>query len=230
MVQKRFYTEDNLQTDSFTELKDEEHHHLKNVMRVSLGEEIELINGKGYLAIATVESLEKKQTRLKIVKATFEKKQKELSIALALTKMQKLDFAIEKCTELGIDNFYLFDSMNSEKKGLSNQQEKRLKTLTISAIKQCGRLYLPKVEYHENFTDILNIEKKHYVCDFSKSSKPIKSITELKDALVIIGPEKGFSEKERLAYKKNGTEIIELHKNILRAETAAVVAATYLSQ
>lgn len=229
MGQNRFYIDQDLKTQSHIEITDEEHHHLKNVMRISVGEKVELVNGKGFLANAEVVSLEKKSSKLKITKTLFKEKKQKISLALGLTKIQKLDFTIEKCTELGVDNFFLFDSMNSEKKGLSSQQTKRLNALTISALKQCNRLYLPKISYVNDFKTLLDLPYKPYVCDFSSESKKLPLTCDVEKSLLIIGPEKGFHEKERLIYLEECVEIISLHQNTLRAETAAISAATLLA-
>ncbi len=230
MPQNRFYIENNLEQDALVQLEGKEHHHLKNVMRAAIGEEVELVNGKGVLATAEIKSIDKNFTELEILTSLEKPSAKKISLAIALTKMPKLELAIEKCTELGAYEFLLFDSVNSEKKGLSNNQRERLEMITISSLKQCGRLYLPKISYFGNLQSLLaHIESKLLVCDFDDKTKPISSFTQLENATILIGPEKGFHNTEKEEYKKHKPEMASIHQNILRAETAAIAATAYLN-
>lgn len=229
MPQNRFYIDHDLKPNTTVTLENDEHHHLKDVMRVKEQDMIELVNGKGFLAKGLVKSIEKKQTVIFLQETSFSDDPKKVTLVLSLTKFSKLDLAIEKCTELGVYRFILFDSINSEKKGLSKEQSKRLKAITIAAMKQCGRLYLPDIIYTEQIKELLPFHSPAFVCDFEQNAQSIRSILDMKDVTLIIGPEKGFHKTERALFKTQNIKTISLHQNILRAETAAIAAAAYLT-
>lgn len=229
MPQNRFYTKDISKTTEQVILEGDEHHHLKNVMRVQLGEEVELINGDGLLAKAIAIDISKTSSTFEIKAMTCRERPRQKKLALALLKGQKLNLVIEKCTELGIDEFLLFDTKNSEKKGLSNSQEQRFKKLIVSATKQSGRLYLPNITYFTSLEKLLETDNHFCLCDFAQDSlSPIEALKK-ENLGLIVGPEKGFHESEKILAREYNLPILSLHENILRAETAGILAAAYLS-
>ncbi|MDE3047542.1 MAG: 16S rRNA (uracil(1498)-N(3))-methyltransferase, partial [Verrucomicrobiota bacterium] len=153
MPAERFYIDAEL-TGTLT-LEGAEHHHLAHVMRVRVGEEIELVDGRGSLATARVEALTKQGARLLVLQAhTTPLPPLHLTLAVPLMRPAKLELVIEKCTELGADSFYLYAAQHSEKEALSEHGFERLRYVAISAMKQCGRLRLPKITLRK-FDDIL---------------------------------------------------------------------------
>src|SRR5207248_2602313 len=121
-------------------------HHLVNVMRTRLGEKIEVVNGQGQLAEAILQSIEKKSASLRIESVeTSSPFSQRLILAQGMPKQNRLEFIIEKGTELGMTEIWLFPASRSEKKDFSVNQLERLNILTIAAMKQCGRLFLPKI-------------------------------------------------------------------------------------
>ncbi len=211
MPADRFFLPQPLQSPLFLEGK--ELHHLAHVMRARIGETLEIVNGQGELATAELVSLDKKKAELKIIShKKASPPQQKLILAQAYTR--HLDWIIEKGTELGADEFWLFPGDQSEKKV---PQLPRLETLAIQALKQCGRLFLPK------------IVSKPSLPQFSGSvfygdphASPLKGPFST-TIIFIIGPEKGFSPRELDYLAKNG-QGVSLHENILRAETAAITA------
>jgi 16S rRNA (uracil1498-N3)-methyltransferase len=208
-------------------LDGEEFHHLAKVMRVRIGETIEIVNGGGELAEAELVSLDKKSCELKILS---HKKgpppEQSLILALALTRPASLEWTLEKATELGATEVWLFPGERSEKKDLSKSQIHRLDMILINALKQCGRLYLPKIVLMPPLAQWQNPSGSLYFGDFLTKA-PLKGpFTET--VMFFIGTEKGFSPAETLLLReKFKARPISLHENILRAETAAI---TVLSQ
>src|SRR5574338_491260 len=112
------------------ELKGDELHHFRKVMRGEVGDEIECVNGRGDLAKAVVEHLTKEVAVAKVVSRSHEpKSDSEKILAIGLIKPANLELSIEKATELGVDRFFLFPADRSEKEGLSENQLKRLHTI-----------------------------------------------------------------------------------------------------
>lgn len=218
MPAERFYIDADLQ--GTLTLKDPEHHHLAHVMRVRIGEEVELVNGRGGLGLARVEAVTKHDAQLKVLTATQNPlPDPRLQLAVPLMRPAKMELVIEKCTELGADAFYLYPAQYSEKKDLSDHQLERLVHIAISAMKQCGRLDLPQVTQLP-FEKILTLPGTFFFGDLQGKAGFEKTDGEI---VFMTGPEKGFSEKELAVMRKTGTGV-RLHKNILRAETAPIVA------
>ncbi len=205
-------------------LEGEELHHLAKVMRVRLGETIEIVNGQGELAEAEVIALDKKTAELKIIsRQTAPPPPQILILAQALTRPSSLEWIVEKGTELGADEFWLFPGDRSEKKELSPSQLRRLETILINALKQCGRLYLPKIVLMPSLDKWQAPNGSLFFGEISSEAKLLQGPF-AKTVMFFIGPEKGFSPEETKLLAKLKAKGISLHENILRAETAAIAA------
>jgi 16S rRNA (uracil1498-N3)-methyltransferase len=206
-------------------LEGEEFHHLAKVMRVRSGETIEIVNGQGELAKAELVSYTKKSCELKIVShQKTPPSEQSLILALALTRPSSLEWALEKATELGATEFWLFPGERSEKRELSRSQLHRLETIVINALKQCGRLYLPKIILKPPLQAWQPPSGSLFFGDVSPRAPHLKGPF-AKTIIFFIGPEKGFSPLEtELLKEKFKAHPISLHKNTLRAETAAITA------
>lgn len=221
MPAERFYIDADLQDT--LDLEGQEHHHLAHVMRIRVGEEIELVNGRGSLAVARVEAISKHETRLTVLTSTTTPLSlPHLKLAIPLMRPAKLELVIEKCTELGAGGFYLYPAQFSEKDDLSEHATERLQHIAISAMKQCGRLDLPPIQLWK-FEEILASPTPLLFGDTREAEGPKNRPEQI---VFMTGPEKGFSKKELDLLDRRGTGV-RLHKNILRAETAPIVAAVY---
>ncbi len=227
-MNNRFYI-----NDSFEEsptIDGSEFHHLVHVMRAQNGDEIELVNGHGVLASARIETIKKKSASLRILHREKQSKPSpSLISAIAILRMEKLDWAIEKATELGADAITLFPAEHSEKKQLSENQVERLRNISIAAMKQCGRLYLPAIAILPSLERVLELGAMALFGDTDPKAPMLEAIPDSSPILFITGPEKGFStsEDELLKQRAKG---VRLHMNILRAETAPIVALSLLSR
>lgn len=223
MPSYRFYTP-HLQ-DSI-HLKEEEHHHLSRVMRVGEGEMVELIDGKGSLAQARVVKIQKSETHLTLETVEhFPAPLLQIHLAIPLMRPSKLEWIIEKGTELGADHFLFYLADRSEKTGNIVQHLDRMRTITIAATKQSGRLYLPGFDIVDSLQDALKTEMTILYGDTDPQAPWIEPSKE--PTLFVSGPEAGFSDAEK-AFLKERTKGIKLSENILRAETAPIVALTIL--
>ena len=127
MPDNRFYLAQNLETGSICLIKEMELHHLQHVMRVKEKETIELINGKGLLATGIVQKLERHQASVLIETVISETvKGPTLILAQAMPRIARLEYIVEKATELGVTEIWLFPSTHSEKKEYSPSNIQRL--------------------------------------------------------------------------------------------------------
>ena len=221
----RFYLDDPLQQTREAHLESSELHHLAHVMRIKEGEEVELVNGRGTLAHAKVISIGKSRAELKIEKSTtLPSNPPQILLGIPILRPSKLEWIVEKGTELGVDAFLLFPARLSEKKEVSSSSLERLHTLMISAMKQSGRLFLPHLEILSSFTKLFDRETKVLFGD-TRNSKTIQKFEF--PILFVTGPESGFSKEEHDLLDEKGIGI-HLNENILRAETAPLAAASLL--
>lgn len=206
----------------------DEFHHLK-VVRIEVGEQIEIVNGKGSIATGTLTSLDKRSAHLTLANIqTTIRKPAHLILGIPFMRPNKLEWIIEKGTELGADAFHLYPAQYSEKLQLYPNQIERLHNLTVSALKQSGRLFLPSFEILTSFNELFATEGTILFGDVDPKAPSLLTIKPGKTALFITGPEKGFSTEEEtlLSQKAKG---VSLNPNTLRAETAPIAAISILS-
>jgi 16S rRNA (uracil1498-N3)-methyltransferase len=215
-------------------LADQELHHLSHVVRTKEGETVELVNGKGQLAQAVVSRIDKKKAVLELQKIT-EAPTPIFNpvIVLAIPRINRLDMIVEKGTELGMGELWLFPGVHSEKREISENQLNRLITISIGAMKQCGRLFLPPITVFPPLSKWNNFPKNCYFGDLSPSV-PIfyqewqrKGLE--KEIYFFIGPESGFHKDELKILKDNHAIGTSLHGNILRTDTAAISALAVIT-
>ena len=229
MPAERYYVEQTLNSGDTITLKDNEFHHLARVMRTHKGDKVEIINGKGILVEAIVEDILKDRAHLSISTIT-EQTAPEIRIILAqaIPKPNRLDFILEKGTELGADEFWLFPGKNSLKKDFSPDGIKRLKSQTIVATKQCGRLFLPEIKILPELEKWKEIQGTAFFGDTDPNaplfSERWNSASLTSPVLFFVGPESGFTDKEIRFFKDRGVQGVKLHPNILRTDTASLLA------
>ncbi len=223
MPQNRFYVDDPLLPNSRPFLENNEWHHLVHVMRMQEGEEVELVNGKGTLAVAKVAALEKRRAQLHVLHATKEnQKPPQIILGIPILRPSKLEWIIEKGTELGVDAFWIYKSELGEKKGIPIE---RLSALTIAAMKQSGRLFLPHIELLSDFSELFRTEATIFFGD-AQGGALLENLSF--PTLFITGPEGGYTAKERAMLLEKGKRV-RLNPHILRAESAPIAAASILS-
>lgn len=225
---ERFYLEALLEKGCAVALKDTEHHHLTKVLRMRVNEEIELVNGKGCLAKAKITTLMKDQTSLEILDVQkFPPPTSQILLGLPFMRPSKLEWVIEKGTEIGADSFLLYPADSSTQESFSSHQIERFRIITISALKQSKRLYLPHLEILPDLNSLLAKEAHLFFGD-TEQNAPLLCQKESKTKLFITGPESGFSKQEIETLKRKA-EGFRINQNILRAETAPIVALSLLN-
>lgn len=231
MPHNRFFIESSFQKADVLSITGKELHHL-HVGRFRLKEEVELVNGENQLATGCIVHMEKTQVQIEVLSVVTEKKPPSIIIAQGIAKMNHLEWIIEKATELNATEFWLFPAVLSEKKGVSEQQLHRLNALCVAALKQCGRLDLPSIEMKPPLNRWQHTQETVLFCDPSIEHPYLWDIPkeELKAPIIFcIGPEKGLTEQEK-SYLVSHLQAkpIRLHPNILRTETASLVALSLI--
>jgi 16S rRNA (uracil1498-N3)-methyltransferase len=231
MPDNRFYIDAPLTLDSL-KIEGEEAHHLLHVMRAREGDLVELVNGRGSLAEAQVKAINKRDVTLDLVKHyPVPPPPFPLIIAQAMPRFNRLDTLLEKGTELGMSELWLFTGERSEKAELSENQKERAHKIMVAAMKQCGRLYLPEIRLLPPLKMWTKPEFPLYYGTLEEGVPTLlKAWKPAKGAIFAVGPEKGFSLEELQLLKQLGGTGVTLHPNILRTETAPLAALSIMSQ
>lgn len=230
MPSERFFSDCDYQIGKLASIVGAELHHLAHVMRIKENEEIELVNGKGALASAKVLRIDKKQAELKII--SLEKHEigpPRLLLAFPLMRPSKMEWVIEKGTELGADSFQIYPAQFSEKESLSANQLERLRTISISAMKQSGRLTLPAIQILSDLGEIWPFSGTLCFGDVDPNAPYLWDLEIRFPILFVTGPERGFSQAELKLLSQKASIGVRIHPNILRAETAPLAALALLS-
>lgn len=234
MPKDRFYIDAPLMQGDVVTLTSTEAHHLLQVMRSRVGSQVELVNGRGVLATARLDRIDRRDCDLMILDASTRKSDPtRLIIAQALPRMNRLDTILEKGTELGMHSLWLFPGERSERTEPSDQQKIRLQTVMIAAMKQCGRLDLPTVEWKPPLDQWSKLQIPAFFGSLSEGAPSFSSAwraTERKEsAIFFVGPEAGFSPLEEQCLQQLGAIGVTLHRNILRTDTAPLVALSVMT-
>lgn len=220
-----FYTPDIL-TD--TELPAEEAGHCVRVLRLNIGDEIQLTDGKGYFYKAAISAATGKRCQVKVLEKTFQEPlwKGHLHIAMAPTKMMdRIEWFAEKATEIGLDEITFLNCRYSERRVIKTE---RVEKIVVSAVKQSLKARKPVINEMTDFDKFMKMDFKgdKFIAHCNEGEKTLlkDAIVPGNDALVLIGPEGDFSKEEVEMAIKKGFKPVSLGKSRLRTETAALVA------
>lgn len=213
-------------TDSTTyRISEKESHHIIHVKRAEIGDHIFLTDGKGNSYEAELTEITKKYGIVKILsRRQHIPKKYQIHIAIAPPKTgDRLDFLLEKLTEVGADSITPLETRNSERRKFDRDKEEY--TL-IAAIKQSGNPFLPKLSGMTDFQKFIvstkNLSIQKYICFCSEDNKPLLSNLYQTDGDVIIciGPEGDFTQEEITFATEHQFIPASLGERIMRTETA----------
>lgn len=226
MPSERFFDSNLEHHDSHGQLEGDEFNHASKVFRIKVGDTFDVINGQGLLAHCEALELSKKHLSYKVLSSSFTSKSiPKLTLVLGMPKFNRLETIVEKVTEIGCEEIILFNADRSEKTDLSKNQLERLNLILQASLKQCGRLFLPSLEFTTNFEKIFESDRTYYFGDVNSKTPLTKLISH--NVGIVIGPESGFSDKEHQILLTKATGI-SLSDAILRVDTAAICGAYLL--
>ena len=229
----RIFLSERLEENNKIALGKDQSHYISNVMRLKSGDELLLFNGIDGEFLGKIAGSEQKQTTIKVhAKQRDQSKPSNISLAFCPLKGQRLDFLIQKCTEVGLKSFI---PVISDHTIVRNVNENRLKKIIIESSEQSDQLNIPQIVSALNLEEFLHSLKKEDVVLFGDISSKNNDLTQLiedksKNYILFIGPEGDFSPKEREIILKNDKfKSFSLGKNILRSETAAMAGLVLLN-
>lgn len=227
-----FYTSGTLEPQSQYVLEPEESFHAIKVLRMKQGDELDITNGNGIRGRARIVQLTKHDCIINLETVQIvPPRPYHLHIAIAPTKnIDRFEWFLEKATELGIEEITPLLCEHSERRSV---KEERCKKILLSAMKQSEQAWLPVLNELTTFDVLLknNRNTLNYIawCGTGLESYLANVYTTGTDALVLIGPEGDFSEKEVEMALGQGFIPVNLGPNRLRTETAGLVACSIMN-
>jgi len=216
---------------SFIDLTDEEAYHLKKVLRVKKGKEIEITDGEGTLYFGLVDSFFENSVRVKIEKTRrFDKRKKNIIIAPSLLKRTSMNFMIEKLSEIGVDEITPVLFNRTELK-ISDKIVQKWEKIAITSLKVNKSVWLTKINSPLSLKDLIEKYKlinNKIMLDIDGNTK-ISDKTVL-DTIAVIGPPGDYISAEKKLLIGSGYGAIKINSSILKVETAAISISAVLKE
>lgn len=219
------------------EIAGSEAQHMKKSMRLSVGDEIELFDGAGGLARGVIQEVGSRKLVVGIsgIERHIGRNKGRIIMAASIAKADRFNWLIGKCTELGVDEIWPVVYERTVKQAKNPKVVERYMGVAISAAKQCGRLFLPRIEGPGKLNDVLAKIKERFegavLLTGSLNDEAdwlIEKIPRGGDIVVFIGPEGGLTEGEEELLRACGSVGVRLTATTLRIETAAVAFGAIL--
>jgi len=210
----------------------EQARHCVQVLRKKEGDAIAFVDGIGGFYKGVIQETGKKKCIIQILKTNHahNKRPFKVHIAIAPTKnINRLEWFLEKATEIGIDEVTPIICHHSERRKIRTD---RLQKILIAAMKQSLKAYLPQLNEPLPFKQFIQISRTNYSTYIAQGAEniPLKDNYQApNNVLVVIGPEGDFSKQELEAAFANGFQGVNLGKSRLRTETAGIVACHTLN-
>ncbi len=229
---RRFYAPPgNFHSETIT-LDLEETRHLRDVLRLREGAEIQIFDGGGKEFSCTVRKISKKETELTVLKETVPRSPEsslDLTLSVALLKGEKFDFVIQKAVELGVTKFVPLNTERADVKLKDGEKKmERWRKIVVEATKQCGRARLMEIETPVDFKEFIASAKGTRILFAENSGESFSSVKNVGKIVAVTGAEGGWETAEIEAARENGFQIVTFGGRILRAETAAISIAGIL--
>ncbi len=228
MAKARFYLQPEKVKSEIKIIDKNSLHKLRNVLRLKKSQKIYIFNGDGKEWEYKIDEIGQKSFKINKIKKSREKPKIKpcLTLGFPLSQGKKIGFILQKATELGVSELIPFISLRSFKLKISEKKMKRWEKVVREACRQSERLWIPKIHYPVKLTQLI---KKDFslklLASPHKNNKINFADKKFENILFLVGPEGGFSTIELEKFEKNDFNFINLSSNILRTETAAILAA-----
>lgn len=228
----RLYYENGIAIGNELILSIAQSHYILNVMRLKEAAKFKIFNEKNGEYIAQIIYIDKKKLCHVMIKSLFNSPRlsKSLALAFAPIKHPSTTFLIQKATELGVTDIY---PILTQRTIVRNIQIEKMKLAAIEASEQCGRFDIPKIYPMQTIVKFLNNVSKYHLIFCDEKADSVLSMKDIKDVekncVLVIGPEGGFVEEERVMLSGlPQVSRISLGNNVLRTETALIAAIAML--
>ncbi len=231
---RRFFLEKNSVKEGKAIIRGSEAKHIGKVLRLGVGDTLYLLDENGWEYQAAIISKSSKLVEVELLKKSPPRDDPLITVVLgqALPKAKKMDFIVQKATELGVSTIIPFFSERTIPSLDDDQLKKRhirWKRIALEATKQCGRLVVPHIEEMLPFKEILKEWSDNYLkiilWEDEKNIKLKQVLSENQPhqrIIILIGPEGGFTAEEVDMARQAGFKSVSLGKYILRTETVGL--------
>lgn len=210
--------------DGIAVFDETEARHAFKTLRFKQGDEIGFSDGKGTIGRGTILSIDAKAFTCAILSKHSPERGRRLSLAIGLIKNnERLEWLVEKSTELGVMQLIFFPASNSEKRKLNVE---RLNKIAVSALKQSHAAWLPEIVYIDALNKIPLPSGLKLISHCREQPKAMETGILKLETFALIGPEGDFTAAEIDWAHENGFLDFSLGENILRTETAAITLAS----
>ncbi|OGP89007.1 MAG: hypothetical protein A2156_05015 [Deltaproteobacteria bacterium RBG_16_48_10] len=235
----RFYVPHPKVEDGILKVEGDEVKHIRKVLRLKRGDEVSIFDGSGKEYEGTIVEEGSFSVSIEVRNLFFSPAEPNLSITLAqsLLKGEKMDYLIQKATELGVKRIVPFISSRSIpllEKAKRLGRHRRWEKIAIGASKQCGRGVLPQIDPPGDYPQILGSvpQDSLRLILWEKGGEKLREILKKKEReneiFFIVGPEGGLSQEEVEEAKRANFIPITLGERILRSETASLCLLSIL--
>ncbi|WP_126427756.1 16S rRNA (uracil(1498)-N(3))-methyltransferase [Brevibacillus marinus] len=231
-MQRYFVPPDQLLDEKLV-IRGDDVHHIVRVMRGKPGDELIACDGEGRCVRARIVRLDAQEVQAEVLEPLVERRELpiEVTIAQGLPKGDKLEWIIQKGTELGMAALIPFCSERTVVKWEAKKEEKkreRWQKIAKEAAEQAHRCRVPRVEPPVGFAELLDLAKRHTACAIAYEQENTTSLRTVLERVapgdslcVLIGPEGGFTAAEVARAEQAGILPVSLGPRILRTETAS---------
>ncbi len=226
----RFFVNEFLSADMTLTILDDNHHHIRNVLRMKVGEKALIFNGKDGEFEALLESCERHESKLILKSQTrLQKPECDIWLFVGILKSDMMGLLVEKATELQVAKIIPFASSGSSESCKAD----KLRLRAVKAAQQCERLSVPEILDPVPLQEIeSHLNDRQLFAAIERGEHPhLATALKTKDAkqALLIGPAGGFSDSE-IATITNlpNCQPVSLGESLLRAETAAIMSLSLL--
>ena len=208
--------------------------HAVTVLRLQVGDTLNLFNGTGGEYRATLVAVNKREARVRLTEFNAIERESPLAITLALgiSAGERMDYSLQKATELGVTAIQPLATERSVVKLAGERADKRRQhwqNVVIAACEQCGRNRVPRVApVQALFGYLAGVGKGRRLLLSPDAAVPLKRVSPSAAVVLLVGAEGGLAPAERQAAEADGFEPVSLGPRILRTETAPVAALALL--
>ena len=229
---RRFYAAKKNFSDDRIRLEADETRHLRDVLRLRIGDQASVFDGKGNEFLTVIETIGKSGAELKILETVTPASPEstlDLTLAVAMLKGEKFDLVAQKAVELGVSKLLPLKAARCDvnPKGADKRVE-RWRKIALEASKQSGRAKLMSIDPPIDFSTFIDSCSGEVLMFTERGGGSFSKKIVSKKITAIIGPEGGWEDSEIARAKSRGALLITLGGRILRAETAAISIASIL--
>jgi 16S rRNA (uracil1498-N3)-methyltransferase len=229
---RRFFVEGHRDVGTTVEISGGDAHKISRVLRMTAGDRIEVIDSAARTFSASIDGVGRvvRATLLESIGARPEAAAPSIDVAQAVPKGRRMDFVVEKCTELGANAFLPFVCERSVGRDVGTEKLERWRRLARTAAQQSGRRDVPEVAAPVQFDALVARFARYAVVLFAwEAAQPAPLYDRLRSILppdgkllVVVGPEGGFTHDEAELAERHGAALLWLGTRILRTDTAAI--------